>query len=402
MTARSHRLLGLALVLALGSGSRGLAETAKKTGGGMARIAPAVAPSSSQGPGFDLAPPLPAGGEPAVSENEWVAAPVPFINPLLGLGLAGGVAYIYHPPDADKALPPWMTGVGMFYSENKSWGVVLGHRMNLRQDTWRILGLLGYGEINYDFYGIGDEAGKNDQAVSLAQTAKGGTVEGLIRMREHFYGGLNYTGSQVTTRITDTGLPPWINDIITGGQLKSTLSTPALRLQWDSRDDTFLPAAGWLIDGELAVSDEAFGSDFNYQALTLTVKHYWRLSERQTMAAYGYGRFAFGDIPFFSLSMIGAKGNLRGYAVGRYQDNMAMTGQVEYRWQAWRKFGMVAFAGVGAVAPDLNGFTSATALPSFGGGLRYQLTDQNKVNFRLDVAWGRDDVLYYLSVGEAF
>jgi hypothetical protein len=41
-------------------------------------------------------------------------------------------------------------------------------------------------------------------------------------------------------------------------------------------------------------------------------------------------------------------------------------------------------------------------LPSVGGGLRYLLTEKNKINFRLDVAWGKDERLIYVGVGEAF
>jgi len=341
-------------------------------------------------------------GDPASSENEWVAAPVPFINSLLGFGVSAGAAYIYHPPGQDKKLPPWTTGVGVFYSESKSWGVALGHKMNLRSDTWRVTGLMGYGSVNYDFYGIGAAAGNNPQSVSLHQTILGLTAEGLVRIKDHFYTGLNYSLSQVKTRATDSSLPPWFTGIVSGRELSAVLSLPALRVQWDSRDNTFLPARGWLVDGEAAFSDQSFGSDYTFQALSVAAKHYWRLSDRLTVAAFGYGRFAYGDLPFFELSRIGAKGNLRGYSVGRYQDRMVLTGQVEYRWQVWRRLGVVAFGGLGAVAPDLSGLFHTTTLPSVGGGVRYLLTEKNKINFRLDVAWGRDERLFYLGVGEAF
>ncbi len=365
-------------------------------------VVPVLVPATGGGQPFEFSDASPGEHNPAATGNEWVIAPIPFVNPLLGAGLTGGVAYIYHPPDTDKSLPPWTTGVGLFYSENKSWGVALGHKMNLRRDGARLSGLAGYGVVNYDFYGIGEDAAGNARLVSLEQTVLGLTTEGLFRLKDHLYAGLNYSLSNVKTRYTGNSLPPWLNDIVSKGQLDSLLSLPALRMQWDSRNDSFLPTEGWLMDGELTFSDESFGSDFNYQALTLSAKHYWSLSDRQTMAVFGYGRFASGDVPFFALSMIGAKGNLRGYPVGRYQDLMVLTGQVEYRWQAWRRVGLVAFGGVGATAPDLGGFTDTTTLPSFGVGVRYLLTEENKLNFRLDVAWGRDDRLIYVGVGEAF
>jgi len=340
-------------------------------------------------------------GDAEGAGNEWVFAPVPFSNSLLGFGLAVGVAYIYHLPGEDLKLPPWTTGVGAFYSENDSWGAMIGHKMNLRDDTWRLTGMGGYGQVNYDFYGV-DDTRSDPQFVSLHQTVLGLNTEGLVRVKDHFYLGLNYSLAEIETRIAGSSLPPWINDILTRGQLSSVLSLPSLRVQWDTRDNTFLPTRGWLVDGEAMFSDTSLGSDFTFQVLSFHAKHYWKLSDRQTLAVFGFGRFAYGDVPFFELSMIGAKGNLRGYSVGRYQDNMALTGQVEYRQQLSRRFGLVAFGGVGAVAPDLEGFRHATTLPSVGAGLRYALTEKNQVNMRLDVAWGKDEHLIYLGVGEAF
>jgi len=403
MTRIRHTVLCFVAGLLILAGRSGkAAEQAGNAGGIQAGVAPVVMPASGGGLPFELDDTAPADGAPPATGNEWVVAPVPFVSPLLGLGLAGGVAYIYHPPDTDKILPPWTTGVGLFYSENHSWGVAIGHKMNLHQDAARFSGLAGYGQVNYDFYGIGDTAAGDARLVSLSQTVVGGSAEGLFRIVDHFYAGLDYSLSRIVTRYSGSSLPPWINDIVSRGQLDANLSIPALRVQWDSRDSSFLPTRGWLVDGEAAFSDQRFGSDFTYQALSVSAKHYWSLSDRQTIAAFGYGRFAFGDIPFFALSMIGAKGNLRGYPVGRYQDRMALTGQLEYRWQAWHRFGLVAFGGAGAVAPDLSGFGHATTLPSFGGGVRYLLTESNKLNFRLDVAWGRDERLIYVGVGEAF
>lgn len=364
---------------------------------------PVLAPNPGPGMPFELDDTSPTPEQPVATKNEWVMAPIPFVSPVVGFGLALGAGYIYHPPGHDEKLPPWVTGIGGFYSDNQSWAVAVGHKMNLANDTWRLFGLAGYGELNYDFYGIGDSAAANNRLVSLNQTVAGVTFEGLYRIREHLYAGLNYSASKVTTKYAGgSNLPTWVDDILTSQKLAAVLSMPSLRMQWDSRDSTFFPRRGSLVDGEVVFSDEAFGSDFNYQAIAITARHYWRLSDTQTMAVYGWGRFAYGDVPFFALSMIGAKGNLRGYPAGRYQDMMAMTGQIEYRWQMWRRLGVVAFGGLGAVAPDLSGFTDTTTLPSVGVGVRYLLTEKNRLNFRLDVAWGRDEQLLYVGVGEAF
>ena len=59
------------------------------------------------------------------------------------------------------------------------------------------------------------------------------------------------------------------------------------------------------------------------------------------------------------------------------------------------------FVGVGEIAPSLDGFFD-NFLPGVGAGLRYQLPSQNPINYRIDVAVGVNDVVFYFAVGEAF
>jgi outer membrane translocation and assembly module TamA len=66
------------------------------------------------------------------------------------------------------------------------------------------------------------------------------------------------------------------------------------------------------------------------------------------------------------------------------------------------KFGFVAFVGVGEVASGVKELNSHDLLPSIGAGIRYRLTKKNPINFRVDVARGKDDTAIYVGVGEAF
>ena len=374
-----------------------------KVGGVRIGVAPVDASAASGGLPFDVSNTSAPVSTPSLAlRGEFVAAPVPFLSPTFGFGMAGGVGYIYHPSGQDTNSPPWVTGAGAFYAENGSWGGGLGHKMNLAQDRWRLLGFGGYANVRYDFFGIGQAAGQTDRFVSLSQKVAGGLAEGLYRVSGPFYAGLRYSFAQVTTGYEGSSLPPHLNDILKGRQVDSVLSAPALRLQYDTRDSQFNPTRGWLVNGEAAFFDEVFGSDFNYRAVSLLANHYWRIADGHVLAFSSYGRFSFGDVPFFGLSMFGAKNQLRGYAMGRYQDRMLLAGQAEYRFQATRHLGLVAFGGIGAVAPNIGEFREATPLPSGGFGVRYLIAKANKVNFRVDVAWGRDGHAVYLGVGEAF
>ena len=105
-----------------------------------------------------------------------------------------------------------------------------------------------------------------------------------------------------------------------------------------------------------------------------------------------------GNPPFNDLS----GHDLRGYERGRYRDEMHLAGEVELRQLLFWKIGGAVFAGLGQVAPELGQFETDTLLWSVGFGARYRLTENNRMNYRTDLAWGRDGFEFYFSITEAF
>ena len=132
----------------------------------------------------------------------------------------------------------------------------------------------------------------------------------------------------------------------------------------------------------------------------MAYNRYFELATNHVLAIRGYGRGTSGDAPFFSLASFGSGADLRGYSPGRYRDKLMFALQSEYRWRFTERFGLVAFAGVGGVAPEIGQFDEL--LPSIGTGLRYVLAKQNNVSLRFDAAWGRDEHTFYVGIGEAF
>ena len=94
--------------------------------------------------------------------------------------------------------------------------------------------------------------------------------------------------------------------------------------------------------------------------------------------------------------------DLRGYAGGRYRDKTMFTGQGEFRIPVFDRFGVVAFGGVGAVAPSFSAVAMDRLLPAGGAGLRYLLFEAYRVKVGADVAWGRNGASFYLRLGEAY
>jgi len=341
----------------------------------------------------------PAGGASS-NKNEWVAAPLPSLNPTFGFGLALGAGYLYRPAWAGTNSPPWVTGAGGYYAQNGSWAAGAAHKMNWDEDHWRLLGGLAYADLRYDFFGVGAGAGEAGQSVPLRQTAGGGLIELLRGVGQHWYVGGRYVLARVQTSVetSDLNIPPSLAGLPL--RLDTQLAAFSLRLQRDTRDSTFYPTRGTLFDVDASFFAPAVGSDYTFQNYAVAYNHYFTLATNQVLAVRGYGQVTSGDAPFFALASFGSGADLRGYTPGRYRDKMMFAVQAEYRWRFTQRFGLVAFGGVGSVAPDLSHFEQV--LPSLGAGLRYVVAKKNQVSLRFDVAWGRDEHTFYLGIGEAF
>jgi hypothetical protein len=76
--------------------------------------------------------------------------------------------------------------------------------------------------------------------------------------------------------------------------------------------------------------------------------------------------------------------------------------QLEYRRELVWRFGMVVFGGLGEVAPSVSQFRFDNILPAIGGGVRFKLSRKYNVNFRADIAQGKNGHTFSMGIGEAF
>lgn len=119
-----------------------------------------------------------------------------------------------------------------------------------------------------------------------------------------------------------------------GAALEDSISSAAvLALEYDSRDFEPNPESGRLLSMEWASYREAFGSDNNYDRVTLNYREYQRLSPDSILAWDVYGQGVTGDVPWYAYSELGSDKRMRGYYIGQYRDNYQLSAQVEWRHQ---------------------------------------------------------------------
>jgi len=354
--------------------------------------------------------------------GEMVIAPYPISSPALGTGLQWVVGYVFRLNKADKVTPPSFFGTVGMYTNNGSWGVLVGGSFYLKEGKYRVIAAAADGNANFDFYGIGKLAGDRGLFLPINVKGKGAGGQVLVRVAKDLYIGPRFQLRQLNagldfSALKPRGLPDVIDklpaDIVAAVDDLLSTRTVAIgpHLQRDTRNDQFYPTKGTILNAGGDFFLKALGSKFDYQIYQVRFEGYRSLSERQVLAFGSLGCAAAGRrVPFYDLCLYGARNYVRGYSAGRFQDRRMWATQLEYRLRLPKllgvgfteRFGVVGFGGVGWVGKQFSDMAFDDLLPGGGAGLRFRLTRKYPINFRLDYGIGRAGHTVSMGVGEAF
>jgi hypothetical protein len=327
-----------------------------------------------------------------------VIVPVPLAGPQIGAGLALGAVWFYSPAAASR---PWTTGVAALATSNGSRGVGGRHSMSLGRDRFRVDVTAAYGDFNTQFFGVGADAGQDNDPVPITQTPILFQGQGTMRIIPNLFVGGRLRFLDMRTVVRDEAvIPPELSLEDIEEERRIVAIGPVFNL--DLTDGSLNPRSGTTLAGQWLFALPGLGSDNAYNKANLTVNHYVDVDERTVVGFRGSLCAASADAPFFDLCLFGSSSNLRGYANGQFRDRASWAVQTEWRRHLRGKFGVVAFAGIGGVAPGLGSIGQSILLPAAGGGIRYEVSREYRVNVRLDAAVGRDSSAIHLSLGEAF
>lgn len=330
------------------------------------------------------------------SGHDLLIVPIPQSNPTLGSGLTLAGVLFYNPNHAPQ---PWITGIAGMYTSSKSWGVGAFHSMSLAQDKIRIVGLVGYADVNVNFYGIGPNAGDRGASVKIEDKGMMALAQAQYRVAPHFYFGGPFQYLNLDTKLkVDAPRFPDLNPPV----LKSTTSAIGPAISYDSRDNALNPGKGVLVNSVTMFNLKDLGSSFDYQKTMFDANAYLPVRPGSTLALRGSFCGVSKGGPFYDLCMYGFRNDLRGYEAGRYRDRASWAAQAEWRQHLGGRFGAVFFGGVGGTAPDLTDLGDTKFLPSGGMGLRYRPSKKTGINLAVDFAIGKDSNALYIAIGEAF
>lgn len=329
--------------------------------------------------------------------GSFVLAPLPISSPALGSGIVPVVGYIFTLSPNDSLSSPSVIGAAGLATNNGTRAFVIGGDFYLKHDTYEIKSGFAKGNLNYDIYKDSNRAFK----LPLEQTGKAFFAAVSRQVGWKFFVGLRgFSGtSLITLRQNGTTTVPIPADL----GLSTALSSVGLQVFRDTTPNRFYPTTGMHFLFTADFFAHGLGSKYSFQTYNTTFSEYWSLSNAQVLAYNAYFCATGGSPPFYGNCIYGAFNELRGYTAGQYFTQYSMATQAEYRLVLPKRFGLVAFGGLGGVIPGPNQlFGAQRFLPGVGGGLRFELSKSHHVNLRADIAQGRDGHTFGLGIGEAF
>lgn len=191
---------------------------------------------------------------------------------------------------------------------------------------------------------------------------------------------------------------------------KTLASGPVATFLFDNRTNSINPSRGFFANVIYRPNLTIFGSDNNWQSLTIDVRKYVNLPKGSNNVLSFWnldwltpsGKPPYLDLPSTGWDAFNNTG--RGYIQGRFRSYNMLYLESEYRFQVSRNglFGGVVFANAQSFSNG-PGFHFDNAAPGVGLGLRIKVNKSSKANIAVDYGFGLNGSKgLFVNLGEIF
>jgi hypothetical protein len=329
-----------------------------------------------------------------LNKKGFLLVPTIITEPAVGYGGAAAGIY-FHSSYADRKAPPSMSGVFGMYTENGTWGAGIFHVGYWKKDRIRYMGALGRMNINMKFYGSGNEGLDSIESVNLNMDSWLVLQQLKFRIAEtSFFAG----GRYIYFNTNNTFEIPIDIPEFNGVKLESTLSEATAMFTYDTRNNIFSPTKGFYLELSGTYSDTWMGGDDLYGRITTREIGYVPASGKIVTAFRNENNFSVGNIPFYARPIV----ILRGAPLMKYQNKNTTVTEVEVNWNAFGRWNLVGFTGIGNAFASFEEFNDGKSVASIGTGFRYLLARKFGMQMGMDFAQSTDDFAFYFVFGTSW
>lgn len=325
--------------------------------------------------------------------------PIPIVNPTVGSGLAVAGIYTFPSPGGRTGTPRSTLALVAGYADSKSYITGVGGTIHLSDDRFRISGLGGYARANLDYFGLTGVGISPGDSVALSGKGYILNLSGQMRLAPSVYAGVsvNLLNATITSDMPVAELG--------GSNLSYRHFGIGPVVKYDSRDNSWWPTKGV----QISIKDTFMTAHFDqtgnggttrkkFSNLEFKSSAYFALQNNLVIAGNVRASQASDGAPFFMQPSI----SVRGFPSGKYYEPFVLEGQAELRWFPMKRIGLVAFGGGGVIAAGLDGIDDGTSAFGYGAGVRYRLSEVDRMNIGMDIAFGGGGSAVYFRLGEAF
>jgi hypothetical protein len=325
--------------------------------------------------------------------------PIPLVVTEPAVGYGGGLAAMFIRPRkaaGDEGFArPNISIVAGIATENGTWAAFAGDSSHWFDDRVQSLAAGGSGQINLDFYGLGDASSSLDEPVSYTLDFSLAMLQGSwkIKPKSPWSIGLRYVYSQVEPKLRDEPRFPGLADSI---HIK--ISAPAAVLEYDSRNNLFTPTSGVYAESVYLASREELGASEDFERFQQVVMGWMPLAEKWTLGLRADYQWASEGTPFFLRPYV----KLRGVEAMRYQGDDMASVEAEARWQVHGRWSLVGAAGYGSARSDRASYSATRDVVSGAVGFRYELARKFGLHAGMDVGFSSGTTAVYFQIGNAW
>ncbi len=343
-----------------------------------------------------------SGPADSTKREGFVVLPLLYYTPDTRLAAGAAGVYYFRTAKGNDSVPePRLSYVQLLgdYTQNRQLDVWSLWSVFTQGEKYLIRGEMRFRNFPDRYFGIGN-ATSQTQEERYAYDLFSFKLLAMKRFDKYWFAGFDYSlRHQFNFNYFTAG------DLSAGlvtGASNGTGSALGVVISYDSRDNIVNASQGHFFEFSSYRYHPSWGSTFTFTSLNASYSQYRKLPNGMIWANHTVARANFGDVPFLDLAKVGNDDILRGYPSNRFRDRHYLAAQTELRFSIYKRFGGVAFAGLGDVFAQADDWSLQRIKYSVGTGLRYALNKEEKLNARLDIGFGREGPALYISVAEAF
>ena len=271
-------------------------------------------------------------------------------------------------------------------------------RLPLRKYHSKIALLAEYKKHDLEYWGIGGNTSQ-DSEVSFASEHYlfSGSIDHFLRQNISLGIAWDLSGYDSTI---DTAYP--VDDLPSGATGFSRNIGFGGVISYSTKYPNNFPLQGVYYQNKLLYYEKAIASDFLFVTWQQDFQYFYPIN-RHVIASQILSFCTFRDRPFYYYPAQGGSSFMRGQQTDRYKDKQLLGAQTEYRSPIifWR-VSAVCYGATAISYQGLGDFVSENFHFTGGGGLRFALDKEERVNIRADLGFSREGYQIYLKFGEAF